>query len=635
MPKFRFSRWLVLAAISAAFLVAGATTALAVDAPGTFVGTWGAYGPGDTQFDYPRGIAFDADGNVYVVDSDNDYIKKFTADGTFISKFGGYGSQPGQLSIPIDIGVDADGNVYVLEFGNNRVSKFNSAGTLVMTWGSTGSDDNQFSNGYGLSVGQDGDVYVCDTGNNQVKRFTSTGVFVSKWGKTDRSTGNGNGEFNFPLGVEVDSDGTLYVADAGNARIQKFDPSGAFERSWQSGFSTWLALTVDSDGIVYVTDTYNDCVKTFSPEGDLLATWGVSGNGPGQLSLPLGIGIHPQNGYAYVADYQNHRVNYYVSGYVPAPPEDLLVAELAGTDRYGTALEVSRDFFPEGAETVVIATGENYPDALGGSALAGVLDAPILLTPGTALLPEVAEEIERLEAREIYVLGGTNALSADVMADLQALLSAQEGRVIRIGGTDRYRTAELVAAEVVDLLGDSYGGEAFLATGENFADALAASPLAAYGGVPVYLAPQPVISAQTVDAMEAAGVTDVVLLGGEAAMPEDVAVIILKAGMSAARIDGTDRYETAAKVAEFGVGEMGMDWDGVAIATGETFADALAGGAAQGADASVMLLTQKNTLPASTEAALSDNAGDIGFISFFGGPSAISFGVRDQVFDLF
>jgi len=73
----------------------------------------------------------------------------------------------------------------------------------------------------------------------------------------------------------------------------------------------------------------------------------------------------------------------------------------------------------------------------------------------------------------------------------------------------------------------------------------------------------------------------------------------------------------------------------VAIATGETFADALAGGAAQGADASVMLLTQKNTLPASTEAALSDNAGDIGFISFFGGPSAISFGVRDQVFDLF
>jgi len=634
MATKRVSRWFALTAMLVAIVVMGATPAFGVDAPGTFVGSWGSQGASDTQFNPPRGVAIDADGNVYVADESNSYIKKFTADGTFISKIGGPGSEPGQLSTPLDVGIDGDGNIYVIEFGNDRVSKFDSTGAFLLSWGSSGTGDNQFNRGYGISVSEAGDVYVADTGNNQVKRFTSTGTFVSKWGKADRSAGTGDGEFSNPYSIEVGPDDTLYVADSSNSRIQKFNAAGAFERSWNSGFSTWLAVTVDGAGDVYVTDTFNNLIKQFTSDGDLITSWGTAGSGPGQLAWPLGIAVG-ENGYVYLADYNNYRINYYVSGYTPTPPEDLLVAELAGADRYGTALEVSRDFFPEGAETVVIATGENYPDALGGSALAGVLNAPILLTPGTALLPEVAEEIERLEAREIYVLGGTNALSADVMTDLQALISAQEGRVIRIGGTDRYRTAELVAAEVVDLLGDSYGGEAFLATGENFADALAASPLAAYGGVPVYLAPQPVISAQTVDAMEAAGVTDVVLLGGEAAMPEDVAVIILKAGMSAARIDGADRYETAAKVAEFGVGEMGMDWDGVAIATGETFADALAGGAAQGADASVMLLTQKNTLPASTEAALSDNAGDIGFISFFGGPSAISFGVRDQVFDLF
>ncbi len=635
MAKFRFSRWFVLVAIAAAFLAMGATTALGVDAPGTYVGTWGAYGSGDSQFYYPRGIAFDGDGNVYVVDSENDYVKKFSPDGTFISKFGGYGSGPGQLDIPIDAGVDGDGNVYVLEFGNNRVSKFNSAGTFIMSWGNFGAGDNQFSNGYGISVSQDGDVYVADSGNNQIKRFTSTGVFVSKWGKADGTTGNGNGEFDFPLGLEVDTDGTLYVADAGNARIQKFDPSGAFELSWQGGLSTWLALTIDGDGIVYVTDTYNDCVKTFSPEGDLLATWGVSGSEPGQLSLPLGIGIHPENGYAYVADYQNHRVNYYVSGYEVAPPEDLLVQDLEGASRYGTALEVSLDAFPEGAGSVVIATGENYPDALGGSALAGVLEAPILLTTSSTLLPAVADEIERLGAREVYVLGGTNALSDDVMADLDALIGAQEGRVIRIGGANRYRTAELIAAEVVDILGEGYEGEAFVATGENFADALAASPLAAYAGMPVYLAPQPVISDQTIDAMEAAGVTDVVLLGGEAALPKEVGVVILKAGMSAVRIDGVNRYQTAAKVAEYGVDTMGMDWEGVAIATGETFADALSGGASQGAYGSVMLLTGKTVLPTSTATVLSDNAGDITYLRFLGGPSAISGGVRNEIFDLF
>lgn len=304
-------------------------------------------------------------------------------------------------------------------------------------------------------------------------------------------------------------------------------------------------------------------------------------------------------------------------------------AEIAGANRYLTAIQISQDAFPDGADAVVIATGEKCPDALGGSALAGVLDAPILLTTRSSLLPEVAEEIKRLGAKDVYVLGGVQALSDGVSGDLAELLGGTG--VHRIGGSDRYRTAELVAQEVIDLQDESYDGKAFVATGDDFADALAASPLAAANGWPVYLAPSPVISPATIAAMQNAGVTDVVLLGGEAAMPAGTEITILGAGFGVERIDGVDRYATAVKVAQYGVSESGMSWSDVGIATGESYADALAGGAAQGARGSVMLLTKGDALSASTESALSAHKAEIQNVRFLGGLTAVTKAVRDRV----
>ena len=301
-----------------------------------------------------------------------------------------------------------------------------------------------------------------------------------------------------------------------------------------------------------------------------------------------------------------------------------------GPDRFETAIQVSQDIWPEGSDSVVIATGLNWPDALGGSALAGMAGGPVLLTDPEALLPEVAAEIERLTPGQIYVLGETEAISADVFADIEALTGG-DAEVTRLGGVDRYETAEMVADEVIALQTDGYDGTAFVATGENFADALAASPLAAANGWPVYLAPHPVISEQTIDAMQNAGVTDCILLGGDAAMPEDTNVVILAAGFDAVRIDGADRYETASKVAAFGVSDAGLAWNDVAIATGQTFPDALAGGAAQGMLGSVMLLVTKTEVPAYTADALVDNRLSIANVRFLGGMSAVSQAVRDEI----
>jgi len=304
-----------------------------------------------------------------------------------------------------------------------------------------------------------------------------------------------------------------------------------------------------------------------------------------------------------------------------------------GPNRFDTAIDISQDAWPEGSEAVIVATGLNWPDALGGSALAGVAGGPVLLTDPEALLPEVAEEIERLTPSQIYVLGETEALSADVFDDLEALAGG-DAVVTRLGGIDRYETAEIVADEVVGLQSDAYDGTAFVATGENFADALAASPLAAANGWPVYLAPHPVISDQTVAAMQDAGVTDCILLGGDAAMPEDTTVVILASGFNALRIDGADRYETATKVAGYGVSDAGLAWNDLAIATGQKFPDALAGGAAQGMLGSVMLLVTKDEVPAYTADALMDNHMSIANVRFLGGDDAISQTVRDDIYDM-
>ncbi len=334
-----------------------------------------------------------------------------------------------------------------------------------------------------------------------------------------------------------------------------------------------------------------------------------------------------------VADDTNDCADVFVGYLGERPPSEVTETPLEGVDRYATSIQVSQDAFPDGADAVVIATGENWPDALGGSALAGVLGGPVLLSKKSALPLDVADEVERLGASEAYVLGDYRALSNGVYNTLVDMLGS--GNVHRIGGVNRYRTAELVAAEVVDMQSDGYDGTAFVATGGNFADALAAAPLAAANGWPVYLSGMPSISDETVAAMQDAGVTDAILLGGEAAMPEGTSIIILGAGMSAVRIDGADRYETAAKVAEFGVTDAGLSWDGVALATGEKFPDALSGGVAQGLSGSVLLLTRSTSLSPAAEDALTANAGSISEVRFLGGLPALSQAVRDAVMAIF
>ena len=315
----------------------------------------------------------------------------------------------------------------------------------------------------------------------------------------------------------------------------------------------------------------------------------------------------------------------------PLPP----VIEIAGSDRFATAVEASLEAYPDGldpagAQTVVVTTGRNWPDALGGSALAGVLDGPLLLTEPGSLPAVVTDEIERLGAEKAVILGGEAAVSPAVKTALEGLLGA--GSVERISGADRYQTADKVALRVISLLGTDYDGTAFVATGGNFPDALGASPLAAANGWPLYLAhPTAGLSVATKAAM--AGVDEALILGGTAVIgPETEAWLLGVYGKdNVTRLAGADRYETAAKVAAHGVDHGGLIWNRVAIATGVNFPDALAGGVLQGKVGSVMLLTRPTALDPFTQAALTANKADITTVTFFGGTGALPETVRNDV----
>ncbi|MHB1016600.1 MAG: cell wall-binding repeat-containing protein [Coriobacteriia bacterium] len=321
----------------------------------------------------------------------------------------------------------------------------------------------------------------------------------------------------------------------------------------------------------------------------------------------------------------------------PVPPS-LTVNPIEGTtetglDRVGTAVAVSRQTFPEDSSSyVLIATAYNWPDALGGSGLAGALEAPILLTRQDALPDSLAAEIARLGAEHVIVLGGTGAVSNQVLSDAWGLPNVQS--VERIAGGTRYETAAAVAERTIQVMGAQWEHTAIVATGEAFPDALGSSPLSAARGWPVYLVhPDPANDAALAQTMQSDGVQSALVLGGTGAVSAGFEALLIDefGEANVTRLGGADRYETAVRIARYSVDAGGLVWDDLAVATGEDFPDALAGGVLQGRSGSVMLLTPGAMLAGPAAAELRAHAGSIYEVRFLGGAGALSPEVRSGV----
>jgi putative cell wall-binding protein len=307
-------------------------------------------------------------------------------------------------------------------------------------------------------------------------------------------------------------------------------------------------------------------------------------------------------------------------------------AEIAGADRYETSVKISQRAYPNGAGAVLVATGANWPDALGGAALAGALDAPILLTAPTGLPAAVSTEIDRLAPDEVVILGGTGAVGSAVESALNSKVGAD--KVTRLGGSDRYETAEMVARAAAEVEG-FFTYDCLIATGDDFPDALAGSPLAAQGR-PIILVRPSGLSSASEAVMDDIVTMGCLILGGEAVVSAQVEQQLRDKYDTGAgydyveRLAGSDRYGTAAAVADW-ASERGLSWDGLAMATGQDFPDALAGGVLQGKTGAVLLLTPSASLCQAAGDRLSAHSSDIQTVCYLGGTGAVSQTVRDQV----
>jgi predicted membrane-bound mannosyltransferase/DNA-binding beta-propeller fold protein YncE len=281
----------------------------------------GAQGIGHGQFNYPRSVAFDAQGNVYVADSDNGRVQKFDASGKFLLAWGskspdGVIGPPGAFSQIWGIAVNKAGNVYVADTWNHRIQKFDANGKFLTMWGANG-DTRGVAQGnptlfYGpraIAIDAQGDLFVTDTGNKRVLKFDANGNPIAQYG----GIGSENGQFLEPVGIAIDQQGNIFVADTWNQRIQKFDANFNYLTQWQ--VQAWESqsvvnkpyLAIDAEGNVFASDPETARILKFSNDGKLLAVFGNRGADLSSFNLPTGLAFDAQ-GNLYVADSGNHRV---------------------------------------------------------------------------------------------------------------------------------------------------------------------------------------------------------------------------------------------------------------------------------------------------------------------------------------
>jgi DNA-binding beta-propeller fold protein YncE len=253
----------------------------------------GGHGNGRCQFHNPRALAVDSVGNIFVADTGNGRIEKFSQDGTFVTSI--------PISDPNGIAIDRTGNIYVAEIGSkHRIQKLRSDGTFIAEWA---------SGLYGprkIAIGPDDSIYVVDSGRNRIVKFSTDGEVLATWG----SEGTGDGQFRGASSVTVDPiNNKVYVADPLNSRIQVFDSTGNFLAKWS--IPEWGRpygsedLAIDSKtGRLYASSAHMGVILLFDLNGTRIGS--VTPKPPDKLERPAALAL--AKGKLYVLNMPTNRV---------------------------------------------------------------------------------------------------------------------------------------------------------------------------------------------------------------------------------------------------------------------------------------------------------------------------------------
>jgi len=281
----------------------------------------GSTGSEPGQFMRPRGIALAADGSLYVADTENHRIQHLGPDGSLLKGWGSFAAStesveapPGTFNEPWGIAVAPDGSVYVADTWNNRIQKFTPDGEFVTSWGygiSQTEDPFGFYGPRAVAVDPEGRVLVTDTGNKRVVVFDADGNFLTQFGQA----GLLPGEFDEPVGLATDALGQVFVADTWNQRIQVFlkasDGSYSPLTSWD--VVAWYGQSLDNKPFIavygnslFAVDPEGYRILEFTTAGDFVRYWGEFGVGAGNFDLPGAVAAGPTG--IWVSDTNNSRL---------------------------------------------------------------------------------------------------------------------------------------------------------------------------------------------------------------------------------------------------------------------------------------------------------------------------------------
>lgn len=288
-----------------------------------------------------------------------------------------------------------------------------------------------------------------------------------------------------------------------------------------------------------------------------------------------------------------------------------LIHRLSGPGRYETSVAISQEGWPNGADTVVLARGDDYPDALAGTPLAFQEDAPLLLTKSNTLDKSTKDELKRLDANKVIILGSTSAISENVVKEIKTI--SNNITIERLGGVNRYDTAATISAK---LSSDT----AVLAYGHKFPDALSIAPYAAKNGYPVFLTGKngelDKDTKAKIDSFD-----DIIVVGGS-----DVVSNNAVKGLKYKRYAGEDRYKTNVDINK----NLKMGDERAYFATGADFPDALSGAVLAAKNNAPLFLSPGKDLKKETISSLKEQPFDQ--FGLFGGNDVLN--VEEDLVDI-